>query len=211
MARRSSRPVQALLLPGRLEKFAADLLHVQMWCLGRDVMYSGGNLLVQAGCERVPAPVARYHSAYSVALAGEARLLLWGFGLFYAAGAAGGLFIGRYRFRPQYTAHGGIPAAWRAEDLPPFSAPPADRRTEIARWPGHMLRWLGDYEAGIIERLGADYRVRVARACPGSTRPPAAPAAFAAAWYDLAQQCEDCLSQSATETRPPVISMEKTP
>jgi hypothetical protein len=82
-------------------RIASVLLDQQMWCWGRDIVRSEGNLLLQFGFrkERPPATVSGC-TAYILTPFPGCQLILWGFGLFFGLESSGGVFLRRYEFKP---------------------------------------------------------------------------------------------------------------
>ncbi len=158
-------------LPPKLEKKGSLLLDCQMWCLGRDICHSQGNLLIQYGCERCPAPDGSQKSAYVLACSSGIKLVFWGFGIFCAAGNTGGLYLNRYHFRPQYSPDGRIPQAWSAAELPECRAPIT--ATEMATASGMLADILDElyrYETCVLDQYGTKYRENVIWAHPNHSK-----------------------------------------
>jgi hypothetical protein len=177
-------------LPPQLEKTGSLLMDCQMWCLGRDICHTQGNLLIQYGCERRPAPEGRQKSAYVLAHSSGIQLIFWGFGIFCAIGELGGVYINRYHFRPQYSPYGSIPDAWSAAELPECRAPiTSTERAAAAGMLAQIVEALYHYEMWVLDRYGTAYREKVIWAHPNhSKHSPQQGADLKLGWHALAQQ-----------------------
>ena len=139
---------------------AASLLNQQIWCWGRDIEGSEGNLLVQHGFQRIEKPTgSSAASLYRLDLSPTSRVILRGFGLFCGDDRWGGVFLRRFDFKPQFT-----PAAdlsrppWLVADLPPLVSPRAGQVPCCQRLLLTLIDWVHQYEVWIAERAGIDYR-----------------------------------------------------
>ena len=81
---------------------ATELLHQQLYVIGRDIESKHGNLLMAYGAKKTCAPDGCAVSLYSFRLAGGYRLALRGFGVFIALNRIGGLFMHRYHVKPRW-------------------------------------------------------------------------------------------------------------
>ena len=146
---------------------AASLLDQQIWCWGRDIECSGGNLLVRHGFQRVENPTGRNASSlYRLDLSETARVILRGFGVFYGDDHQGGVFLRRFDFAPQLTPQPDLPRpAWSLQDLPPLASPRADQ-VPSCRWLLlTLIDWIRQYEVWIAERVGVAYRAETLLEC----------------------------------------------
>jgi hypothetical protein len=140
---------------------AAVLLDQQMWCWGRDIVRSEGNLLLQFGFrkERPPANTSGC-SAYVLTPFPGCQMILWGFGLFFGLASSGGLFLRRYEFNPVWTRLPALPViVWRPEGLPAFQPPrsiPEQNCTQ--RLLTAAVRWIAGYEQWVLDMAGVEYR-----------------------------------------------------
>jgi hypothetical protein len=177
-------------LPLAITKPGTALLNRQMWAFGRDVLHPDGNLLVRYGFERLPAPNARWHSAYVLPINAQQSLMAWGFGLWWRDLSVGSIFLKRYDFRPQFTASSALPQVWAVENLPSLTAEPTDRPSALTLLAA-LLDALASYEAWVLAVCGGVYRARVLASCPEQHRALCAAEDGAAAWRDLAAQVAD--------------------
>ncbi len=139
---------------------AADLLNQQIWCWGRDIECSGGNLLVQYGFQRIEKP-AHSHAAslYRLDMSPTARVVLRGFGVFYGEDGRGGLFLRRDSFAPQLTPKGDLSKpAWTIDDLPRFATPRPVDVPRCQRLLLEVVNWIREYEVWVGEQAGIAYR-----------------------------------------------------
>ena len=172
---------------------AACLLNQQIWCWGRDVEYSGGNLLLRHGFQRIEKPVgSNAASLYRLELSPTSRVILRGFGVFCGDDRWGGLFLRRFGFVPQLTTETELSRPlWSAEDLPPLASPHADQ-VPYCRWLLlTLIDWIRDYEDWIVEREGIAYRAATLldwNAKNGTVLPEG----MASAWRMLAAAVSDC-------------------
>ncbi len=179
-----------ILLSPELRRLGSILLDQQMWCWGRDICYPDGNLLVEYGFTRLPAPQSggrHIASAYQRATA-DGILTLWGFGLWYSASSS--IFLRRYEFRPRITDRTAAPLIWRAEDLPPLHMPKTDAVVSAAR---ELLRQaaqqISAYERWVAARAGISQRQRIIEGFPNRRKGYIPAESMAEQWTTLAAQC----------------------
>jgi len=176
------------VVPQDIERDAGRLLDVAMWCLGQDVRYPGGNLLVRFGCLREPLPLGREGtSAYSAPLHGARTLTLWGFGaLVRQTQSPSGVFFRRDLLRPKLVALDRV--AWPVFEraaLGELRTPEGDAEILLARSAAAALTgWLGAYEAWVARELGCSYRGELLSR--RRKRPPCAAEALPGAWQRFA-------------------------
>jgi len=141
-------------------KLAADLLNRQMWCWGRDILHSAGNLLVRYGFERQsPPPGSAAASNYSYHSSSQSRWILRGFGVFYGRQPCGGLFLHRYRFEPLLTLAPDLsPPAWTICDLPKCFFPCTEDVPRCRALLISLLQEIHQYELWVERNLGLAYR-----------------------------------------------------
>lgn len=176
-------------LPPRIRTAGAKLFGQQCWCWGRDIRRPEGNLLLDYGFRRHRPPAGEIGaSAYALRLDSQRTAVLWGWGLWFGAGAGGQLFLARDSFVPRLMAAERPPDdVWALDQLPPARVP-----ADAGEWlRARMLlaaaaRWIGDYEAWILKEVGAPYRCD----CVTAWRKNAIAAeAMAGLWHDLAAGC----------------------
>ncbi|MBO0777735.1 MAG: hypothetical protein J2P37_02805 [Ktedonobacteraceae bacterium] len=173
-----------------VRQLGTALFNQQMWCWGQDIRRAEGNLLLAYGFthQRPPAGTAG-STAYHLHRAERDTIVLWGFGVFYAQPALGGLFLKRYGFRPRLTPDAQPPMqAWGLEQLPTLRLPRCDEhRRLMARLFSPMLSWMGTYEAWVLQQYGSAYREQ----CLAQWRHPVCPAEqIASIWLSLAAYYE---------------------
>ena len=137
-----------------------DLLNQQLWCWGRDVEHASGNLLLKYGFERTEKPAkSKATSIYEYEVSQTARVVLRGFGIFYGDDRWGGIFLQRYRFRPQYTRLTRLKkTCWQVEDLPKLSKPNEKTFEKCRSLFADLVEWVYSYEKWVLEVEGTEYR-----------------------------------------------------
>lgn len=181
---------QRAILSPETRRLGAVLLDQQMWCWGRDICHPDGNLLVEYGFVRLAAPQqagkGRIASAYQLSRP-AGILTLWGFGLWYSAGA--GIFLRRYDFRPRMADCPAAPLIWRVDELPALRMP-AESEAAIARaLLAQAAARISAYETWVAQRAGRDYRRRTVENFPNRRKGFISAEAMAAQWNALAVQC----------------------
>ena len=159
-AARGARAGQGWCMPPTVRNFGSNLLAQQLWCWGRDIECSGGNLLMQFGFER-----HRYRGDSDRSTCyrlddDELHICMWGFGMFFGCRDLGGLFLGRFDFRPKWAPVESLSLdIHRAADLPGFARPSGGSQWQCARklWTS-LLQWIADYERWVKGSAGAEYR-----------------------------------------------------
>ncbi|HEY1013660.1 MAG TPA: hypothetical protein VGE07_13195 [Herpetosiphonaceae bacterium] len=176
-------------LPPRLRNAGAKLFGQQCWCWGRDIRRAEGNLLLDYGFRRHRPPAGELGaSAYTFYLDRQRTAVLWGWGLWFEAGAGGQLFLGRNSFAPLLMAAPAAPTdVWALDQLPPARLPATAEEWLRARMLlAAAARWIGEYEAWVLRTVGAPYRCD----CVAAWRKNAIAAeAMAAQWRQLAAGC----------------------
>ena len=138
----------------------AALFDQQLWCLGRDIARSEGNILLDLGmCRFRPPDPTRKSTLYTVAIEPAGSIFLWGFGAMYAEPAIGGVFVRRYGFAPRLCARESAVGIFTPEQLGPLTNPVSARdhqrlRTLLSR----LVGWFARYEHWIAENFGTVYR-----------------------------------------------------
>ncbi len=187
-------------------RLATRLFDLQLWCLGRDIEFPEGNLLLRYGMEKIPPPAGwKAVSLYRQSLSAGVSVLLRGFGLLVACERQGIIFVPRESFR---MVHWPAPLLtrlpWRAEDLPPF---PTNRpaSSHDSREPGlhltrRLLHWLADYETWIQHTVGVAYREQSFQAWHKAQQIPLPARILPHAWLVLGDALPHVLSSSGTCT-----------
>lgn len=162
------------------------LLDQQMWCWGRDIRCEAGNLLLAYGFERQRSAEDRQVSSYTLNVAPDGQLILWGGGLFYGDPRLGGLFLKRYEFRPKFTPLTRLAAVeGQAVTMPPARLPQSpDEAACLSRLLLEALACLSCYEAWVIAVKGINYRQQTLAEWHRKAVTP--PDGGAAAWQTLA-------------------------
>lgn len=139
---------------------AESLLNQQLWCWGRDIECSDGNLLVQHGFRRIKKPAGdKGSSLYRLDLSPTSRAILRGFGVFFGDDSCGGMFLRRFDFAPQLTPKPDLSRPpWSVEDLPPLVSPHSHDVPRCQRLLLKLVDWIRQYEVWIAERHGIAYR-----------------------------------------------------
>ena len=139
---------------------AASLLNQQIWCWGRDIECSDGNLLVRHGLQRVERPAGSdAASLYRLDLSPSLRVILRGFGVFCGDDRWGGVFLRRFDFAPQLAPEPDLSRPpWSVQDLPPLVSPRADQVPCCQRLLLTLIDWIRQYEVWIAKQVGIAYR-----------------------------------------------------
>jgi hypothetical protein len=150
-----------LLIHPNVRKLAADLLNQQLWCWGRDIQHPDGNILLKHGFMRVRPPEDHQgSSAYTLRLADEHTMIMWGFGLFCGQKEKGGVFIMRFGFNPRHTEAAELMLPiWTTAQLPELRTPTSSFECAAARdLLVRALNWISRYEGWVIDTFGIGYR-----------------------------------------------------
>jgi hypothetical protein len=145
----------------KLQRLGAELLHQQLYVIGRDIASKHGNLLLDYGCHRNPSPIPGIPSLYTSSWNRRSRLSLRGFGVFVGNDSIGGIFVQRYTFEPRWmpSSHF-VPIAWLPGEMPRTRR---SRRSWEQRQANSMLlsmiQWFIEYEAWVAEQFGCHYRI----------------------------------------------------
>lgn len=181
--------------PSALRRAVRPLLHQQCWCWGNDIRHQSGNLLLTYGftrtrCDGQEAGGSRY------ALSGGSgeTVLLWGFGLVFAAHQRGAVFLDRYDACPMLLSPEAPCGTWHRRDevtgdLRARSRDDADRRRHLFV---AVCRWIADYEAWVRLHAGTSYR-RVVLA--GWTHTSTQLSDPEGAWRQLATRADQLLGE----------------
>lgn len=176
--------------PHRFRHRAAALFDQQMWCFGRDIVRSNGNVLLDLGmCRYRPSDPSRSSTLYTAAVEPGGSLFLWGFGAMYAEPNLGGVFVRRYGFAPRLTNRESAVGVFAPEQLGRLTNPVTVRdhqrvRTLLPR----LVGWFARYEHWIAETHGTAYREDC---LAGRGKANAAPAQdMARDWERVAKSCK---------------------
>jgi hypothetical protein len=187
------------------------LLQHQAWLWGKDVRCPAGNRLVAGGFARIPAAVDCADSVTTYRLnANGHSLLLWSYGVaVLAPDWRDALFLERatgevYALsRVSFVSH-----LWSYDDLTEHLRPAGEET--VANAP-ILMRWIGDYERSVQERIGIEARERelaewkLAKRLAGSL--PAAWDELAARW--TACFCPDLDALPAEEVKHKATDVDK--
>ena len=111
-------------MPRTVLSFGRQLTAQQLWCWGRDIEYADGNLLMKFGFERHRYQGKSDRSTCYRFDADDLHICMWGFGMFFGRRDLGGLFLGRFDFRPAWAPTESLAVAiHRAAELPSFVRP----------------------------------------------------------------------------------------
>jgi hypothetical protein len=164
-------------LSNAIRKRGSALLHQQCWLWGQDIKRTEGNLLLAHGFERIrPPDGVAGSSQYTLAVAGDFSVRLWGFGIYFGAGT--GIFLNRFEFIPREARRSDL---WQAREM---TALPRARDFSLL---AQTLRWIGAYEAWVLRTLGPEHRKTCLIGWPGAAT---SPGSIAEAWNELAAQIE---------------------
>ncbi len=173
----------------RAAKLGAELLDIEMWCWGRDIIRKSGNTLLEYGFTRGRPPEGIMGSSrYSLDLGRGSRIVLWGWGVVHHTDAEG-VFLRRYKFDPKLTAsRDELLARWSPEYIPGLRDPGSFEECRLTkRLLINLIQWIGEYERWIQDRLGVEYR----RDCVKARRKPTRIKAeqLPSLWEKLARYC----------------------
>lgn len=143
------------------DRVGVDLLHQQLYVLGRDIVSRHGNLLIEFGCRKTPTPIPHIPSTYAKPWNSRSRIAFRGFGVFVGDDSVGGIFVHRYTFEPRWMPSSRFePIPWLPKDVPRTRRSRTRSEREAARrLMGSMIDWFIAYETWIVARLGFRFRV----------------------------------------------------
>ena len=173
-----------------LQATAVELFSQQLWCFGEDVKHPAGNLLIEAGCDRNPAPEDKLNcpSIYTLHLSQTQRITLRGFGIFIGDDEYGGLFIERFQFEPAYTKTAALQVPpWEPEDLPQLQQVTQENHSGGLTLLSRLIEWFVCYEQMIVANYGEDYRNQTLFAWDNGTRWCVSSCEMLQLWNELAQ------------------------
>ena len=187
---RRSKPArtgQGWCIPGPVRRFGGKLMAQQVWCWGRDVECSDGNLLMRFGFERHRDCETEDRSTCYRLDRGQLHVSLWGFGMFFGLREFGGLYLDRFDFCPKWAPVESLSLAihW-PDELSTFARPQGRPQWQRARelWKSSLL-WIADYETWVRSTVGLAYR----RKCVDTwLRPFVRAEKQASAWRFLSRQ-----------------------
>lgn len=186
-SRPGNRSGQGWCLPRPVSNFGLKLAAQQLWCWGQDIERKQGNLLVQYGLKQHRYRGRDDRSTCYRFESEEIQVCLWGFGLFFGQQEAGGLYLGRFDFCPQWSTVAALPKiVHRSGDLPALGRPRGGAQWESAHllWQA-MFRWIADYEKWVRREAGPAWRQKCVRSW---MRPWVRAGQMAAAWQFLAHR-----------------------
>ena len=137
--------------PRPVRRFAEQLLGQQLWCWGQDIKSPQGNLLIEFGFQRHRLRAADSQGSTCYRFDDDQRhIALWGFGLFYGERQLGGLYVGRFDFRPAWANLESLALGihWPS-DLPTFSLPRTNQQWQrVHQLSRRMLGWIASTSNG---------------------------------------------------------------
>lgn len=194
-----TRSGQGWCIPRPVRNFGLKLLAQQLWCWGRDIERSSGNLLTQFGLRQHRYSGSEDRSTCYRFDDENLSVCLWGFGLFYGCAGLGGLFLGRFDFCPQWSPVDSLSkGTHRVADLPPFGRPSGLEQWRCAHrlWPS-MLEWVSGYENWVRSEAGVSYR----RKCVDSwMRPYVIAGQMPSAWQFLSRRKWEMRPERVSQT-----------
>jgi hypothetical protein len=138
-----------------------QLLHQQLYVLGRDIESRHGNLLLKYGAQKRASDTPGVSSLYTFRLGRWSRVALRGFGVFIGDDRLGGIFLHRYSFEPRWMPSSKFePVAWLPNDMPRTRR--CDRGSELQTaclLLQRLLVFFRDYESWIRDQYGCRYRI----------------------------------------------------
>lgn len=196
---RKTRAGQGWCMPRTVRNFGLELMSQQLWCWGRDIENSDGNLLMQYGFGR-----HRYCGNSDMSTCyrlddGALHVCMWGFGIFFGRRDLGGLYLGRFDFCPKWAPVESLSLAIHsAADLPNFVRPRGRVQWQVARklWKS-LCQWIAGYEQWVRATEGVRYR----RECVESwMRPFVRADRMASAWHFLSRRNWERDKQPVSQT-----------
>lgn len=170
-------------------RWLAELFDQEMWCLGRDIVRSKGNVLLNLGmCRYRPPQSTDGSTLYCAAIEPGGQIFLWGFGAMYAEPGFGGVFLRRYDFAPKLTNRDSAIGVYDADHLGRLIHPSTAKDWErLRRLLPPLFGWFAKYEHWISETLGTRYR----QDCLSARNKPALvdPKAMANSWERAIKAC----------------------
>lgn len=137
-----------------------ELLHQQLYVIGRDIESRHGNLLMAYGAKKTCAPDGCAVSLYSFRLAGGYRLALRGFGVFIGLKRIGGLFMHRYHVEPRWMPTARFePIAWLPKQMPRMRKVRMWQYGEAMELVNQVFAFFWNYENWVRDRYGKHYRI----------------------------------------------------
>ena len=181
-------------------QFAASLLNQQIWCWGRDIECTEGNLPVRHGFQRIEKPKGcDASSLYRLNLSPTSRVILRGFGVFCGDDRWGGVFLRRFGFVPQFTPESDLlRPAWSLEDLPQLALPSKDQMSDCRHLLLTLVDWIRQYEVWIAESVGIAYRRETLRTWNAKHDVLVRAEEMSAAWRILGTALADHLEEVVT-------------
>ena len=159
----------------------------QVWCWGRDIEHSGGNLLIDFGFQRHRDRGVNDRSTCYRLDGDRLHVSLWGFGMFFGNRKFGGLYLDRFDFCPRWAPVESLSLTihW-PEELPAFARTQGSLQWQYAHrlWKS-SLHWSASYESWVRSTVGLGYR----RECVAMwLRPFVRAEKMSAAWRFLSRQ-----------------------
>lgn len=176
---------------------ATDLFNQQRWCWGRDILRPEGNWLMEVGFERIPPPAERRDcssSVYRLLLSDGRCVVLRGFGAFFGDPDFGGLFLSRNKLTPSYSSRSILDCMpWSDIDLPKMEQLSQKNHDRSLGLISEFFRWIYEYEANVLGRLGLEYRQATLSSWPRGKRTIVRAEDFADTWRSLSSQLATAL------------------
>lgn len=147
--------------PPRVRRFAERLLNQQLWCWGRDILCSDGNLLTRYGLLRHRNPEDPKEGATCYRSDDDdCHVALWGFGVFFGLRRHGGLFVERCSFQPRWAPVESLSLGVHSlKDLRMFERPRSEDNWRCAhRLLREMVGWIVRYETWVQQAQGVAFR-----------------------------------------------------
>ncbi|MEM6690540.1 MAG: hypothetical protein AAF664_13990 [Planctomycetota bacterium] len=157
---RRTRAGQGWCVPRSAKNFGEKLMSQQVWCWGRDIECSDGNLLLEFGFKRHRDSDDVDRSTCYRWDQDDLHVCLWGFGMFFGSRQLGGLYMNRFEFCPTWAPVESISLEiYWPDELPVFARPRGESQWLRARklWRKSMS-WIADYESWIRKNAGIKYR-----------------------------------------------------
>ena len=139
---------------------ATELLHQQLYVIGRDIESKHGNLLMAYGAKKTCDPDGCAVGLYSFRLAGGYRLAFRGFGVFIGLNRIGGLFMYRYHIEPRWMPTARFePIAWLPKQMPSTRKVRSSQYGDAIELVTQVFAFFWNYESWVRDRYGKHYRI----------------------------------------------------
>ena len=151
--------LDSIHIPKSLQKEWKKLFTRQLYCIGKDIKRKD-NLLLQYGFTRQRPPNPDKGSSQYSFTEQNFQVIMWGFGMVFAAKNDDGLFLWRHEFEPKFLkVNSLLPNLWDPDQLPRRTIPKTPEETLLMlQLLIESMRWLESYEEWVLATCGQSYR-----------------------------------------------------